>query len=233
MISLEILKYIKSLGFKAFIIGGAPRNILLDKEYKDIDIATSMSVENMQSYFEVIKINKAFKNATIIFEGQTYEMTCFRKDEYKKKSRFPKTQVVDSIDTDIKRRDFTINSIYLDWQNNFHYPLTSKIDLQNKILKTNIDPNLSFNQDPLRIIRGLVYANNLDLEIETLTYQAMLENKNLITTINKKRLVNELNKIDFSNKTNKNKYFLNFFGKINMNLENILDHLFKGEYYEN
>lgn len=211
-IALDFIKVVKSLGKEAFIVGGLPRDILLDQDSNDIDICTNMNDEMISENFHVLKSNCQFLSYILEYKGFRIELTHYREDTYKG-NRFPKVRQISNIEKDILRRDFTINCIYIDYLETFHFPLSSKLDINKKKIKTVKDANISFNEDPVRIIRAVYYSVKLGFDIEEETLNAMELNHSLIDQLSKNRIQNELIKIKKVKNFEKNMYFKKFLVK--------------------
>lgn len=188
--ALEILKKINNLGYEGYIIGGYSRDKYLNIENTDIDICTNMSSSLIKEKFNVTKDNGY---GSLIIEDK-FEITTYRKDIYIN-SRFPEIEFVSSLEEDLKRRDFTINTLCIDFNGNYIDKLNAINDLNNKIIKTVKDANISFKEDPLRIVRALRFKIDLDFELDNDIIEGIKINKGLIKTISQKRIEKELSKI--------------------------------------
>ena len=163
--AISILKKINSLGYISYIVGGYPRDLLLNRKSLDIDICTSATPEDIKKIFEVVTDNSKYGSLKIKYNNNLFEITTFRKDYYKD-SRYPQIEFVDDLLTDLKRRDFTINTICIDSEGNIIDLLNAKEDLKNKILKTVKDPYISLKEDNIRIIRAVRFKNNLEFKYD-------------------------------------------------------------------
>ncbi len=163
--AISILKKINSLGYISYIVGGYPRDLLLNRKSLDIDICTSATPEDIKDFFEVVSDNSKYGSLKIKYNNNLFEITTFRKDYYKD-SRYPQIEFVDDLLTDLKRRDFTINTICIDSEGNIIDLLNAKEDLKNKILKTVKDPYISLKEDNIRIIRAIRFKNNLGFKYD-------------------------------------------------------------------
>lgn len=188
---LEILTELENNQFKAYVVGGYVRDYILNRKTNDYDIATDARPDDIIKIFNNKKmlVNKSFGNVVI----DDIEITTFRKDEYNN-SRFPKVTYVDTISEDVKRRDFTINALYMNKNYEIIDSLNAIEDLNNRIIRTVKDPNISFNEDPLRIIRAIRFARILNFEIEKETFIALQKYAYKLKEINKERIVKEINK---------------------------------------
>ena len=188
---LEILKRLENNNFKAYIVGGYVRDYILNRKTNDYDIATNARPDDIIKLFSDKKIilNEKFGNVVL----NNIEITAFRKDEYNN-SRFPKITYVDTINEDVKRRDFTINALYMNKDYEIIDTINAMEDLTNKIIKTVKDPNISFDEDPLRIIRAIRFAHMLNFEIEEETLIALQKYAYKLKEISKERINKEIKK---------------------------------------
>lgn len=187
-IGKNILKKINSLGYDAYIVGGAVRDFILQKEIHDLDLTTNMPLSLLSEHFTIKDNGSDYESLTIVMENYSFEITHFRRDIEYTDHRHPKVELVDNFFMDSTRRDFTINALAMDSTGeilDFHDGLK---DLQDKVIKTIGDPFLRFTEDALRILRGLYFASKLDFEIESNTLFAMVDKKELLATLSKERL---------------------------------------------
>ena len=193
-----------------YLIGGFVRDILLNKniDKNDIDIVTVGSSEKLATLVNKklkiknkVSIFKKFGTAMINYESTNIEFVSSRKESYKINSRNPKVTKGTIID-DHKRRDFTINSISIQLNSNFFGnlldPFNGINDLKNKIIKTPLDPSLTYKDDPLRILRAIRFACELGFEIDQKSMEAIKLNSKRIEIVSKERIILELNKIILS-----------------------------------
>lgn len=197
--ALMLLKKINSLGYEAYIVGGFPRNKYLNINSDDIDICTNAKSNFFIDNFNVIKDNSRFGSVTIEYNNYKYEITTYRKDIYKG-DRFPNIIFVDTLLEDLLRRDFTINTLCIDLNNNYVDLINARKDIDLKIIKTINDADISLKEDPLRIVRAIRFSINLDFKIDEDLKKSIVNNKNLINDISNNRLEIELNKINKNDK---------------------------------
>ena len=195
---------------ETYVIGGYVRDLYLDRPSKDIDIVTVGSGINLaKSVSKYLKPNppvNIFKNygtAMLKFKDLEIEFVGARKESYQRDSRKP---IVEdgTLEDDQNRRDFTINALALRLNESnfgeFIDPFNGLEDLNNKIIRTPLDPDITFSDDPLRIMRAIRFATQLDFTIESKTLQSINKNKERIKIISGERIIDELNKIMMSPK---------------------------------
>ena len=192
---------------RAFVIGGWIRDALLKREHteKDIDIVVlgngiKVARKAAKRINPGIKVSvfKNFGTAMFRYNGYEIEFVGARKESYMRGSRKP---VVEdgTLRDDQERRDFTINamavSINKDTFGDFIDPFNGINDLKNKIIRTPLDPDRTFSDDPLRMMRAIRFATQLNFSIEERTFQSIAANAERIKIVSKERIITELNKI--------------------------------------
>ena len=201
-----ISKASQELNIESYVIGGFVRDYILGREFKnDIDIvAIGSGIELALKVSEIlpkkpkVQVFKTYGTAMLRFEDTEIEFVGARKESYNFESRNP---VVENgtLEDDQNRRDFTINALAISLnKNNFGDlldPFNGLADLKNKIIKTPLDPHITYSDDPLRMLRGIRFANQLKFEIEENSLQSIANNKDRINIITGERIVDELNKI--------------------------------------
>ena len=188
----KIIEHIAKIAFEkkidAYIVGGYVRDKLLGKTSNDIDIMViGDGVEFGESVAKSLKtelgaVYKKFGTALLNYGGNKIEFASARKESYNKNSRKPDIELSD-IKDDLSRRDFTVNALAIPLNNNidlvdfFH----GQEDLINKILRTPLEPEKTFFDDPLRIMRAIRFASQLDFSIEARTFEGIINFKNRLT----------------------------------------------------
>nr|WP_194528027.1 HD domain-containing protein [Zobellia roscoffensis] len=199
------------LGIDSYVIGGFVRDYLLERgTHKDIDIvAIGSGIELAKKVASLLKgkpnvsIFKNFGTAMLRHEDIELEFVGARKESYHRDSRKP---VVEdgTLSDDQNRRDFTINALAISLnQKNYGElldPFDGVVDLEHKIIRTPLEPGITYSDDPLRMMRAIRFATQLNFKIEENSLQAITEHKERITIISKERIVDELNKILASNR---------------------------------
>ena len=197
------------LGFKTYVIGGYVRDLYLNRKSKDVDFVTVGSgIQLAQAVKERLKnsslsIFKNFGTAQIKTNDWEFEFVGARKESYDRKSRKPKVED-GTFEDDIHRRDFTINTLAISLQKNDFGSLIDTfnglMDLENKIIRTPLNPTITFQDDPLRMMRAIRFATQLDFEIEPLTKKSLSTEVKSLSIISQERITEELNKIILSTK---------------------------------
>ena len=198
------------LNIDTYAIGGYVRDFFLERKSKDIDVVTlgkSIDLANLlhQKLGEEahLSVFKNFGTAQIKFHDLEIEFVGARKESYNHNSRNP---IVEdgSLEDDQNRRDFTINAIAIGLsKNNFGKlldPFNGLNDLTNKILKTPLNPDITYSDDPLRMMRAIRFASQLNFKIDVPSFEAISKNKNRIKIISAERIADEINKIILSQK---------------------------------
>ena len=199
------------LGVDSYVIGGFVRDYFLNRgTSKDIDVvAIGSGIELAQKVASKLQGNpqvsvfKNFGTAMIKFEDLELEFVGARKESYQRDSRKP---IVEngSLEDDQNRRDFTINSLALSLgKENFGQlldPFDGLADLEKKLIKTPLEPGITYSDDPLRMMRAIRFASQLQFTIQLQSLQAITEHKERIKIVSKERVVDELHKILMSPK---------------------------------
>ena len=191
-------KRLENEGFETYLVGGAVRDRLLGKEIHDIDLTTRARPNDIMRIFsdlKLIDIGKKFGTIKVIYKSEEFEITSFRSESTYKDRRHPeKISFSDSIDEDLKRRDFTINAMA--FRNGELIDLFGgKKDLQNKLIRAVGNPYERIKEDYLRAIRAVRFATILDFEIESELKKAISQMASHIEDISKERIRDEVDKI--------------------------------------
>lgn len=206
----KILKLVQTagakLGYPVYAVGGFPRDKILKRSVTDIDIVCVGSgiqlAKEVASYFDnspKVNVFKRFGTAMInLGQDMELEFVGARKESYRSDSRNP---IVEdgTLQDDQNRRDFTINAMSIDLSKegfgNLVDPFNGMEDLKNKIIKTPLDPDITFSDDPLRMLRAIRFATQLNFEIKEETFESIKRNANRLKIISAERISTELNKI--------------------------------------
>ncbi|RUA24078.1 MAG: tRNA nucleotidyltransferase [Bacteroidetes bacterium] len=201
----------KELQLPVYVIGGYVRDyILQQKQAKDIDIVAigsgielAQKVASLLPHKHQINIYKNFGTAMIKSDDVILEFVGARKESYNRNSRKPIVENGSMAD-DQKRRDFTINALAISLNENdkgtLIDPFDGLEDLKMKIIRTPLDPDITFSDDPLRMIRAIRFASQLHFMIHPDTFEAIKRNKKRLKILSKERIIDEFNKIMSHNK---------------------------------
>ncbi|NLN94946.1 MAG: HD domain-containing protein [Bacteroidales bacterium] len=193
------------IGNPAYVIGGFVRDLIMQRPCTDIDIVTiGNEIELAQKVAKKIgpgvkvTVFRNFKTAMLQYQQYNIEFVGARKESYKFTSRKPDVEP-GTLQDDQNRRDFTINALALSLQTddygNLIDPFSGIDDIENKTLRTPLNPDTTFSDDPLRMLRGIRFATQLDFEIEQNTWTSIIKNRNRIEIVSGERVTEELNKI--------------------------------------
>ena len=201
-----LIQCTQELNTESYLIGGFVRDHLLGREKaKDIDIVAvgsgielAKAIKQKLPNAKPIQIFKSYGTAMVQWEGITIEFVGARKESYSRESRNPKI-FSGTLEEDLKRRDFTINALAVSLNSKnigkLIDPFNGLQDLKNRVIKTPLDPSITYSDDPLRMLRAIRFAAQLKFKIENRSLQAIEENVNRLSIINSERIVGELNKI--------------------------------------
>ena len=194
------------LKIETYIVGGFVRDLIIDKSVKkDIDIMCigsgidlAKAVQKKINPKAKVNIFKRYGTAMINFKGFQIEFVGSRKESYSEDSRNPSIETGDFMD-DMLRRDFTINTLAIRLNNNKFGELVDTFDglkdLEKKIIITPSEPNKTFSDDPLRMLRAIRFASQLGFNIDQKTKDSIIENSNRLTILSPERIADEINKI--------------------------------------
>ena len=192
---------------EAYVIGGFVRDLLLDRPSKDIDIVVVGSgLDLAKACAEKLRVKKVstferFGTAHFRYKDLEVEFVGARKESYRSDSRKPSVED-GSLRDDQNRRDFSINALALNLHKD-HFgelidPFNGRVDLDKKIIRTPLEPAKTYSDDPLRMMRAIRFATQLDFKIENKSLEAIAENAHRLEIISRERIVTELNKIILS-----------------------------------
>ena len=199
-----ILQKISQKGFQVLIVGGAVRDALLKREVREIDLASSAKPEEVLKLFPQAKT--VFKKYGVVFiplkDGTRLEIVSFRKDSVKSDGRRPEFIEYGTLETDFKRRDFTINALYYDLEKDKIFDFTEgQKHLKEKKIKTIGKARDRFEEDHLRMLRALRFESQLGFKLDTEIKTVIEELKREIKKISFERVTEEIHKVFSSGKT--------------------------------
>ena len=209
-LDLDIFKIISDtadkLEFKTYIVGGFVRDIILNRSVKkDIDIMCvgsgidlAKAVQKKINSSAKVNVFKRYGTAMINYADYQIEFVGSRKESYSKDSRNPSVESGDFMD-DMLRRDFTINTLAISLNSKKYGELVDTFgglnDLEQKIIITPLEPNKTFSDDPLRMLRAVRFASQLNFNIDQNTKDSIIENSHRLKILSPERIADEINKI--------------------------------------
>ncbi|MDZ7763375.1 MAG: CCA tRNA nucleotidyltransferase [Melioribacteraceae bacterium] len=205
---LKFLEYFtevaKERGEQVYIVGGYVRDILLEGNKKEIDFVIvgdgSEFAEAIANKMNVKKVNvfKSFGTAHFVYNGFDLEFVGARKESYNKDSRKPVVESATLLE-DLSRRDFTINTLAISLNEKDYGEVIDKFDgltdLQEKVIKTPLNPNETFDDDPLRIMRAFRFAAQLQFDVDQKILDAANRNRDRLKIVSQERLTDEFFKL--------------------------------------
>jgi len=185
-------------GFQCYLVGGCVRDLILEHDIYDYDFATDARPEEVMKMFKrVVPTGVKHGTVTVLIHGMEFEVTTFRADgKYIDGRRPEKVHFSDSLEEDVKRRDFTINGLAYDLKENRVIDYVKGMeDLEKGIIRTLGDPMERFSEDGLRTHRACRFASKLDFEIEKSTLEAIGKTLNIAELVSVERVKDELMKL--------------------------------------
>ena len=184
-------------GYVAYVVGGFVRDYLLGTESNDIDVCTNATPKEIKKLFEdKCSINSDYGSVIVTIKNINYEITTFRKEIDYSDNRHPnEIKYIDSLEEDLLRRDFTINTICMDKDGYIIDHLDGRKDLNKRLIRTVGDSYLKFEEDSLRILRAIRFATILDFDLDKEVVDAILKTKHLLSNLSYSRKKSELDKI--------------------------------------
>ncbi|MCC5938849.1 MAG: HD domain-containing protein [Lunatimonas sp.] len=194
-----------SLGLETYVVGGYVRDLILERPCKDIDFVCigdgiSLAKKVAKTYGDQVPVTvfKNFGTAMIKVEDWEVEFVGARKESYRSDSRKPVVEA-GTLQEDQERRDLTINALAISVNEKTFGTLIDPFDglrdMKRKIIRTPTDPNITFSDDPLRMMRAVRFATQLTYDIEPDTFDGIMHNAHRLSIISGERIIDELNKI--------------------------------------
>ena len=195
--ALKVINIIEDNSYEAYIVGGFVRDYIMGIKSNDVDITTNARPKDLIKIFPNANFDNALYGAvTVYLSGIRFEITTYRSEDGYLDNRHPDVvNYVDDLKIDLKRRDFTVNTICMDKSGKIIDLLNATSDIDNKIIKTVILPLESFKIDSLRILRAIRFATTLDFELSLEVKEAIMQSKYLLKDLSINRKKEELDKI--------------------------------------
>ena len=215
----KLSKVFNEHGYNLFLVGGTVRDYLLHIELTDMDAVTDATPEEMKEFLtEANYIFAKYGSVSIKIEGVKFDITTLREEKMYFDSRHPnEISFVKDPSIDVKRRDFTVNALYLDKEYQVIDFVGGEADLKHLILRMIGDPYLRLKEDPLRIVRALRFKLDYNLTIEDKLDKAIRDSVHLLKELNPDKIRQDIKKIKCSNKGQIEKLFEEY------NIKHLLD----------
>ena len=209
---IKLAEIYETHGFKLFLVGGSVRDYLLGNPLTDMDVVTNATpIEEKEFLPDANYTFEKYGSIKLNFEGVKFDITTLRVEGKYDDSRHPsKVKYVTDLKKDYVRRDFTINSMYLDSYFILYDYCHGQEDLKNKLIRFIGNPKKRIKEDPLRIIRAIRFALMYGFSFEEKTEKAMKDYSGLLAKINKDKIRQEVSKIKGVDKDFKEKLFKEF-----------------------
>jgi poly(A) polymerase len=198
---LKVADAFRADGHELYLVGGSVRDTWLGRPHEDVDLATGAEPDETKRIVAPLADNvwlqgEAFGTIGAEIAGVRMEITTFRTERYQPSSRHPDVSFESDIDTDLSRRDFTINAMAVRLPEKTAIdPFEGATDLAAKLIRTPLDPTVSFTDDPLRMLRAFRFASQLDFTIHPAVVAAIEELDDEIKTVSAERIRDELSKL--------------------------------------
>lgn len=197
----DLVEAFRQRGRQLWLVGGALRDRELGHPGYDHDYATDALPDEVEALAkglrtDFVSVGKKFGTIGVLVDGRWSEITTFRGDSYSAGTRWPDVSFGTSIEEDLARRDFTVNALAEDAFTGQVLDLFGgREDIRRRLLRAVGEPAQRFREDPLRILRGMRFASQLDFEVEPLTHDAMEQTIGLLSTLSQERVTSELDRL--------------------------------------
>jgi tRNA nucleotidyltransferase (CCA-adding enzyme) len=195
----SLLKELHNKEYEAYFVGGCVRNFLLKRKIDDVDIATNAPVEEIMEIFKRFKLNKigiAFFSVSFTYKRKSITITPFRYEGKYIKHRYPSSvSYTDDIKVDAKRRDFTMNALYMDDEKNIIDFYDGQHHIKQKLLVSVKNPDRSMAEDSLRILRALRFVVVYNLRLDEPLERAIRQHASLVNRLSRHTLDLEVKKL--------------------------------------
>lgn len=192
-----IMKQLEAHGYESYLVGGAVRDYLVNRQIGDIDIATNATPQEVQQVFsKTVPVGIEHGTVLVLHNGESFEVTTYRTESDYQDYRHPsEVSFVKDINLDLSRRDFTINAIAMNRRGEILDPFEGKKDLERQLIRTVHSPQERFEEDPLRMLRGVRFISQLNFDMDLDTTDAIKELHHLLNKISVERITDEMMKL--------------------------------------
>jgi poly(A) polymerase len=198
---IELARRFRAAGHELYLVGGPVRDAFLGRKAPDLDFSTDAPPEETLEIIKPLADDvwlQGIKFGTVgaRIEGEHVEITTFRTEKYQPSSRHPDVKFTADVKTDLSRRDFTVNAMAVRLpEKEALDPFGGLEDVKARVLRTPIDPDDSFSDDPLRMLRAFRFASQLDFNIDPAVLEAITRLRSMLETISQERIRDELSKL--------------------------------------
>ncbi len=198
---MELARAFKDASHELFLVGGSVRDAWLGRPHEDLDFSTDASPEETKRIVQPLASalwlqGVEFGTVGAEVSGVRMEITTFRTEHYEPGSRHPAVEFATDVETDLSRRDFTINAMAIRLPDGEAIdPFGGVKDLRTRLIRTPLDPELSFRDDPLRMLRAFRFASQLDLKIDPSVLDAVERLRNELNSVSAERIRDEFSKL--------------------------------------
>ena len=210
---LNILKVLNDNGFKAYFVGGCVRDYLIKSISLDVDIITNATPKEVSKLFNVKIVNNEYGSVKLNVNNNIVDITTFRREISYKNGKPNKIEYTDSLEEDLKRRDFTMNTIVMDYEFNIIDLMGGIKDIKNNIIKPVKDAKILFKEDPSRLLRGLRFMSVFEMNLDKSIVNYIKQNKKDFELISSNKKKEEFDKLFKSKKCIR---FINFIKDYNL-----------------
>ena len=208
---LKLSKIFSDKGFHLYLVGGSVRDFLIFKQIKDFDLATDATPEEISSFVENCDMTFSHLGTSKIkTKYYSFLITTFRKESAYKDSRHPsKITFVKDMKIDVKRRDFTINGLYMDDHFKVYDFIGGENDINKKIIRMIGKPSKRIKEDPLRIIRAIRFSLEFGFTLDKKLEKTIRKKGKLLLKLNQDKVRQEIKKMDYIDSSRKEEAYKN------------------------
>lgn len=195
--ALELVKIFENNGYEAYLVGGFVRDYILKRASVDVDICTNATPKEVQEIFKNVRLPfEQYGAVHLMYKKVNFEITTYRMElEYGNGRRPSRIMYTDKLSVDLKRRDFTMNTLCMSSKRKIINMFNGLEDIKRRIIKMVGDPDKKLKEDPLRILRAIRFATELNFKIDDKLKKAIMKNKEELSHLSYFRKKDELNKI--------------------------------------
>jgi poly(A) polymerase len=198
---MDLAAHFEKAGHELYLVGGPVRDAWLGRPHADLDFATDAAPEQTLAIVKPLAVRlwlqgREFGTVGAEIDGVHMEITTFRTEVYQPSSRHPEVTFASDVETDLSRRDFTVNAMAIRLPSVAAVdPFGGRADLDARLLRTPVDPDDSFSDDPLRMLRAFRFASQLDFRIAPEVMESIARLREQLTTVSAERIRDELSKL--------------------------------------